>query len=136
MDQSSPSWVQIAFGLLAAFLTGGAGHKLFNTLLNRKKLPAEIDETLARSVREKAEARKSNIEGDVQLNAIIERLHLRIDQMQIGIDGLRAERDECRTKVGMQEIELKLQGSQLKKMKGIMDSLGIKLSDFDRRDEC
>lgn len=131
MDQASPNWIQIAFGLIAAFVGGGGAFKLLTLWLERKKLPAEIHESIARTVRTTAEARRIHVEADVELNAIIERLHLRIDQMQLGIDAIRDERDELNRQNSKQLMELDSYEKQMKRMKAIMDISGVKWSDFD-----
>src|SRR5262245_4483794 len=129
---TSPDGLQIAFGLLAAFITGGGAYKLVNIWLNRRKPKAEIRETDARTSRIYAEARRINAEADTELNNIIERLHIRIDQMQIGIDDLRYERDDLQLKLDRQEIELDLQDSQMRKMRAFIVLKGLKLSEFDQ----
>jgi hypothetical protein len=131
MDQTSPNWIQIAFGLLAAFLGGGGAFKLLTFWLQRKKLPTEIHESIARTVKTTAEARRINVGADVELNAIIERLHSRIDQMQLGIDAIRGERDELSRHSDKQEMELESYERQMRRMKAIMDLKGIRISDFD-----
>mgnify|MGYP001561537216 CR=1 FL=1 len=108
METPSPSWLQILLGL-ASFLVGGTFVRLLTLYLNRKKPFAEIHETLAR-------ARKTNVEADVELNAIIERLHLRIDQMQSRVDELRSERNSLRDLTDQQQSELNSTDQQMKRM--------------------
>lgn len=128
---SSLSWTQIAFYIVASFIGGGGAYKLFNSWLNWRKQPAEIHVTEAQAIKTRAEARKINADADLQVNTIIERLHVRIDQMQEGVDAIRVERDELKMRCDMQEIELRMRDGQIKKIKGILDTRGIKLSDFD-----
>ena len=127
---SLPSLVYL---VVAGFLgwIGNRAYKWVLLWLNRKKPAAEIDESQARTVKTFAEARRINAEADTELNAIIQRLHLRIDQMQVGIDELRDERDGLRTKVDMQTMELDSYERQMKRMKAIMDIANVKWSDFD-----
>lgn len=129
--QSSPSWTAIAFGILASFLGGGTAFKIFSKFLDRNKLPAEIDLTEAGAERARAEARKLHAEADIQTSERIERLLTRIDSMMADIDELRGERDSCKLRADLQAIELDLRDKQVKRMKGIMDAKGIKMSDFD-----
>jgi uncharacterized coiled-coil DUF342 family protein len=126
--QPSLSWTQIAFGIVASFIGGGGAYKLFNIWLNRKKPAAEITETEARADKTRAEARKIGAEADVQFNTIIERLHARIDQMQSGVDEIRAERNEYKMRCDLQQIELKLRDSDIKKLKGLLDANGIQMN--------
>lgn len=131
MDHASPNWLQIAFGLLAAFIGGGGTFKLLTFWLNRKKLPAEIHESLARTDKTRAEARKIHAEADVELNAIIERLHLRIDQMQAGIDELRIERNEWKERAESAETQQKIDEHFIKRL-GAANELGVTLADLDK----
>lgn len=131
LEHSSPSWTQIAFYLLASFIGGGGAFKLLTLWLNRKKVPAEIHETSARTDKTRAEARKINAEADAELNAIIERLHVRIDQMQLGVDEIRSERDEFQRRLDLQGIELKMRDEQVKRLMGVISARGIHLSDYD-----
>lgn len=128
---TSLSLKQIAFGLLASFVGGSGAYKLFNIWLNRKKPAADIHVTEATAVKRIAEARKLNAEADVQLSAIVERLHVRLDEVTLKADAVRLERDNYKLRCELQQIELKLRDDQIKKMKGILDLKGIKLSDFD-----
>lgn len=128
---SSPTGMQFAFYILASFLGGGTAAKLISLWLNRRKPNAEIHETEARAGKTRAEARKINAEADVEFNGIIERLHARIDQMQAGVDVIRDERDEFKMRYELQQIELRLRDDQIKKIMGVLDVRGIRLSDFD-----
>lgn len=130
MDHASPTWLQIAFGLVAAFIGGGGTFKLLTFWLNRKKLPAEIHESLARTDKTRAEARKIHAEADVELNAIIERLHLRIDQMQAGIDEIRSERDDWKERAESAESQIKVDEHFIKRLSAA-NELGVKLADLD-----
>jgi len=128
---SSPSWTQIAFWIVASFIGGGGAYKLFNIWLNRKKPASEIVVNEAEAVKRRAEARKINAEADIQFTEIVERLHVRIEQMQAKVEEICVERDECRLKLDLQFIELTMRDKQIKRMKGIMDANDIKMSDFD-----
>jgi hypothetical protein len=129
----SLSWTQIAFGILASFIGGGGAYKLFNVWLNRKKPQAEIHLTDATADKTRAEARKIHAEADVQFNAIVERLHIRIEEMAASAVKVREERDEYKLRNELQQIELRMRDDQIKKMKGVLDMKGIRLSDFDEQ---
>jgi len=131
LDNASPNWIQIAFGLLAAFVGGGGAFKLLTLWLSRKKLPAEIHESLARTDKTRAEARKINAQATSELDEIIERLHIRVDEMQLKVDEVRDDRDQYKLRCELQQIELKMRDDDIKKLKGILDAKGIKPSDFD-----
>ena len=135
LSHSSLSWTQIAFGILASFIGGGGAYKLFNIWLNRKKPAAEIDVEEARAVKTRAEARKINAEADVQFNTMLERLHARIEKMQLDVDRISDQRNEYKLRCDLQVIELTMRDNDIKRMKGIMDAKGIKLSDFDELKE-
>jgi hypothetical protein len=135
IQYTSLPWKQLAFYIVASFIGGGGAYKLINIWLNWKKPEAEIHVTEAQAVKTRAEARKIDADADLQVNTIIERLHVRIDQMQEGVDEIRGERDELKMRCDMQDIELNLRDRQMKKMKGILDARGIKLSDFDQPNE-
>jgi hypothetical protein len=134
-DQASLSWTQIAFGIVASFIGGGGAYKLFNIWLNRKKPAAEIGVHEATAVKTRAEARKIHAEADVQLNTVVERFLIRIDEMTVKADAVRIERDDYKMRYDLQQIELRLRDAQIKKMKGVLDLKGIKLSDFDEPKE-
>lgn len=130
MDHASPNWLQIAFGLIAAFIGGGGTFKLLTFWLNRKKLPAEIHESLARTDKTRAEARKIHAEADVELNAIIERLHLRIDQMQVGIDEIRRDRDDWKERAEAAESQAKIDHHFIERLTAA-NKLKITLAELD-----
>lgn len=122
---------QLVFWTVASFIGGGGSFKLFSLFLNRKKPAAEIHATEAQATKTRAEARKINADADVQFEDIVGRLHARIDQMQQGVDEIRNDRDRFKLQCELHVIDLKMADNQIKRMKGIMDAKGIKLSDFD-----
>ncbi len=128
---TSPTWSQIVFYIVASFLGGGTTYKLATLWVERKKPGAEIHETEARADKARAEARRINADTDIQLSDMLERWHIRVDQMREKIDSLSNERDRYKQRADLQDIELRLRDRQLMMMKGILDSRGIKLSDFD-----
>jgi hypothetical protein len=105
----SLSLPSLLYLVVAGFLgwIGNRAYKWVQLWLNRKKPAAEIDETQARTVKTFAEARRINAEADTELNAIIQRLHLRIDQMQAGIDAIRDERDTANAERDNAQFELR-----------------------------
>jgi hypothetical protein len=129
--QSSPTWTQLAFYILASFIGGGGAYKLFNVWLNRNKPKAEVHESIARAGKTKAEARKIDVESEAQSASTVARITLRLERMQIRTDEILQERDEYKRRVDLQEIELAMRDSDIKKLKGILDSRGIKISDYD-----
>jgi len=132
--QESPAIPHWAYQILQTLATLGAGGvivKLVTLYQNRQKPAAEVHESLARTRKTDAEAFKIRAEGTSELDSIIERLHHRIDQMQVGVDEIRGERDECRQQVELQKIELQSYETQMRRMQSIMDLKGIHLSDYD-----
>jgi hypothetical protein len=129
----SLSFPSLVYLVVAGFLgwVGNRAYKWVLLWLNRKKPAAELNESEARTAKTFAEARKIHTEADNELNAIIERLHLRIDQMQLGIDEIREERDTFQRMADKQRIELTFYEAQMKRMKGAADAKGLKLSEFD-----
>lgn len=128
---TSLSWKQIAFGFVASFLGGGGAFKLFNTWLNRNKPAAEIHLTESTAEKTRAEARKINAEADVQFTAIVERLHVRLEEMAAAVVKIREERDDLKLRVELQQLELNMRDKDIKKLKGVLDARSIKLSDFE-----
>lgn len=128
---SSQPWVQTAFYIVASFIGGGGAYKLFNIWLNRKKPQAEVHESLARAGKTHAETRKIHAESEAHSADVVSRITLRLEQMQIRKDEIAAERDEFKTRCDLQQIELAMRDNDIKKLKGILDSKGIKLSDFE-----
>lgn len=130
----SLSWPNLVYVAVAGFLgwIGNRAYKWVLLWLNRKKPAAEVDESQARTVKTFAEARRINAEADTDLNAIIDRLHLRIDQMQTGIDQLRCERDDWKQKSESGETQRKLDEHYIKRLMAA-NELGIKLEDLDQR---
>lgn len=123
---------------VAMLLSGSAGTGILLHLLNRRRVNSESE---ANAVKAKAEAR--HLESE-----IIDRAYDRIDDLHAIIDELRAQQDkdrlellrmsrlefefqEQRRQLAQQMIELQLQDKQIKKMKGLIDAKGLKLSDLD-----
>ena len=100
------------------------GHNWLNVWINRKKPEAEIHETEARADKTRAEATKINADT-------IERWLTRVDQMRAKVDSISEQRDALRLQNELQRIELVMHENDIKRMKGILDARGIKLSDFD-----
>jgi len=126
---SLPSLVYL---VIAGFLgwVGNRAYKWVLLWLNRKKPAAEIDETQARTVKTFAEARRINAEADTELNAIIQRLHARIDQMQLGIDAIRIERNDWKERAESAESQGKIDEHFIKRLTAA-NELGVKLADLD-----
>lgn len=129
----SLSWPHLLYLAVAGILGYFArkGHGWLILWLNRKKPAAEIELSEAQADKTRAEARKLNAEADGEFSAIVERLHLRIDQMQEAAAKVRVERDEFKLRLDLQTIELTNAGNDIKKLKAILDLRGIKISDFD-----
>ena len=127
----SLSLKQLAFWVVASFLGGGTTYKLATLFLNRKQPAAQIHVTEATALKTRAEGRKINADADVQFSEIIERLHARIDQMQEKVEEMSRERDGIKLRYELQTIELTMRDKQVKRMKGILDAEGIKMSDYD-----
>lgn len=123
---------------IAMLLSGGAGGGLLLHFLNRRRQNLESEANAAKA---KAEARKLDSET-------IDRAYDRIEELHGIIDELRAQQEkdrlemlrlsqveyvssQQRSQLERQMIELDLADKQIKRMKGILDARGIKLSDFD-----
>lgn len=120
--------------LVVAGFIGWIGNRAYKWVLlwlNRKKPAAEIDESQARTVKTFAEARRINAEADTELNAIIQRLHLRIDQMQVGIDEIRNERDDWKLKAESGETQRQVDEHYIKRLKAAIE-LGVTLEQLDK----
>lgn len=129
---SSLNWPNVVYVALAGFIgwIGNRAYKWVLLWLNRNKPAAEIDESQARRVKTLAEARKINVEADTELNAIIERLHLRIDQMQIGIDDLRDDRDNWKQKAESMETQRQVDEHYIKRLTAA-NELRLTLAELD-----
>lgn len=132
-NEPSLSLPHLVYLALAAFLGYffKKGHNWLTVWLNRKKPEAEIHLTEAGAEKTRAEARKIHAEADIQFNAIVERLHIRLEEMAATAVKIREERDEYKLRNELQQIELKMRDDQIKKIKGVLDLKGIRLSDFD-----
>lgn len=89
---ASPTWPQLAWGIVAAFVTGGGIVKLWNTYLNRRKPAAEV--TVTEATAAEITVRASSSAGDAVM-----RMMDRLDNAQLTIDRLRAERDGLQLRV-------------------------------------
>ena|SRR5688572_9915371 len=129
----SLSLPSLLYLVVAGFLgwIGNRAYKWVQLWLNRKKPAAEIDESLARTDKTRAEARRIHAEADTELNAIIERLHLRIDQMQIGIDQIRADRDDWKQKAEQAESQRGIDEHFIERLSAA-NKLGITLEQLDK----
>ncbi len=121
MEAPHVSVPQILLGL-ASFLVGGTFVRLLTLYINRQLPAANVSETAAR-------ARKVNADADVELNAIIDRLHLRLDQMQMRIDELRDERNSLRDLTDQQRIELQSYDDQQRRMRAFLTINGLHYPD-------
>lgn len=129
----SLSFPNLVYVVVAGFLgwIGNRAYKWVLLWLNRKKPIAELHESQARTVKTFAEARRINAEADTELNAIIERLHLRIDQMQEGIDQIRADRDDWKKKAEQAESQRGIDEHYIKRLSAA-NELGITLEQLDK----
>lgn len=128
---SLPHWLFETLRSLAWFAGGGAIVRLITLWVNRHKSTAEVGESEARAIKTRAEAWRINVEAVAELDAIIRKLHARTFEMQVDVDEIRDERDRLKMEVQKQELELLFVDQQMKRMKGFLDSRGIKLSDYD-----
>lgn len=87
---ASPTWQQLAWGVVAGLFTGGGIVKLWNTYLNRRKPAAEVTVT-------EATATEITVRASSNASESIMRMMDRLDSSQLTIDRVRAERDEWRT---------------------------------------
>lgn len=130
----SLSWPHVLYVAVAAFLgyffRKGQGWILL--WLNRKRPAADLELSEAQADKTRAEARKINAEADVEFSSIVERLHIRIDQMQEAAAKVRAERDEFKMRSDLQKIELDLRDREIKKYLAILELNNIKPSDYDK----
>lgn len=138
---SSPNWIQLAFGLLASFLAGGAGYKYLNTWLNRKKPSAEVHLTEATAA--EIHVRAGSSAGDA-----IVRFMNRLDEAQVTIDRLRSERDgwqaeydkvftdrdRLRVEIGKLSGEVKLYEAEIKRMRLTLEIKDLNYDNTKRLD--
>lgn len=129
--ESSLTWTQRIFVLIATFLVGGGAVRAYNSWLNRKKPQADVSLSEAQTDKTRAEARKIRVQADTEFSATFERLHTRIYEMQDDASKCHAERDGYKMRMEMQAIELRLRDDQVRKLKGILDGHGIKYSEGD-----
>lgn len=122
---TSPTWLHAALGWLAAFLAGGGVWKLVDIWLNRKKPTAEVHVTEATAT--EITVRAGSTAGD----AVI-RMMDRLDEAQITIDKLRAERDGLKLKADLAVIEANSLTQQLERASGYLKAHGLHLSDLDK----
>lgn len=124
----SLSWSGFVYLALAGFLgyLARAGHKWVLLWLERKKPIAEVHESQARTT--EITVRSHSTAGD----AVI-RFMDRLDEAQQKIDTLRDERDLYKQETEKQRIEIEFADKQLKRIMGILEIKGIKLSDYDIR---
>lgn len=123
---------------LVVLLSGGAGGSLILHLLNRRRINSE---SAAQAEKTKAEARHLDSET-------VNRAYDRIEELHTIIDELRAEKEKDRLELlrmshleyiseqqkrqlELQEIDLKLANEQMKRLKGFIDSKGLKPSELD-----
>ena len=83
---SSPTWTQIALGLIAAFFTGGGIFKIWDTWLNRKKPAAELHVT-------EETATEIRLRSHSTATDLVVKMMNRLDEAQVTIDRVRSERD-------------------------------------------
>lgn len=124
---------------LVTFLSGGAGGGVLAHLLSRRRANLESEANVAKA---RAEARHLDSET-------IDRAYDRIDELHDIVDELRGAREkdrleilrlsqveylgaQMREQLERQKIELQLADEQLKRVKGLLDAHGIKLSDLDK----
>lgn len=112
-----PSWIFQVLRDLAIFIGGGGIVKLAILWQNRRKPQVEIS---AITIKSQATA------GD-SLGRMIDRLDRSVAQNE----RLRSERDDLQEKCDTLEIEIASYDRQMKRMKGFMDSKGIKYSEMD-----
>lgn len=128
---------QVVYTIIVLLSGGTAGGVLLH-LLNRRWLGIESE---ARAAKTKAEARHLD-------SATIDKAYERIDELHAIIDELRAEREKDRLELlrmshleymseqqkrqlELREIDLKLANEQMKRLKGFIDSKGLKPSEMD-----
>lgn len=128
---------QVVYTIIVLLSGGTAGGVLLH-LLNRRWLGIESE---ARAAKTKAEARHLDSET-------IDRAYERIDELHAIIDELRGQQERDRLELlrmshleyiseqqkrqlELQEIDLKLANEQMKRLKGFIDSKGLKPSELD-----
>lgn len=135
---SPHSLLEFVYYALVALIASGSTY-LFPKL-RRKKTEADIDKVAA-------EARQIDLSGmtqggDLMLGlmkqaaiamADVERLKVQKEFWQAKAQAVEMERNDLQTRNELQEIELGMRDSDIRKLKGILDSQGLKLSDFDQR---
>lgn len=123
---------------LVVLVFGGAGGSVILHFLNRRWANSESE---ARAAKTKAEARHLDSETINRAYERIQELHgiideLRADQEKDRLELLRMSHLEYisqqqKSQLEQQKIELGLADSQMKRLKGFIDSKGLKQSDMD-----
>lgn len=118
--------------MIATFLGGGGVFKLYSVWLKRNEPAATIHLTESQADKITADARLTRIDGDVQMNAIVERLHARVEQMQLRADDILVERDQWHLKHDLLMIELGMSEYNVKKMRRLLEDNNISFSSADK----
>jgi hypothetical protein len=121
---SSPSWLLRAILALAGILTGGAAVRLYNTWLQHRKLPTNIEAEAAIAEKTRAEAGSIRARSASELTESYARMTVRLEEWQQRQDRLIMERDQARD-------DAKLADFQMRRMKAFLDLHGIKYSELD-----
>lgn len=128
MQESLPTshtWLQTVLGLLAAFLGGGTVYRFINIWLHRKKPAAEVH--VAEATATEIAVRAGSTAGDA-----IMRMMDRLDEAQVTIDRLRAERNELKLRSDLIDIEVRSLQTQLDRANGYLKANNLHLSDLDK----
>lgn len=114
---SSPSWISLVYSAIAGGLGVGVIVKLIDSYVFRRNRAANAEKTAA-------EARRINLQTDIEVSQSVVRTTVKITQMQDTINQLQL-------KLGQREIELEMAQRDIKKLKGLLDVHGISFSEFD-----
>lgn len=88
-----PQWLQLTSSILAGIVSGIGIDKLYNTWLNRKKPSAELHVT-------EETATEIRLRSHSTATDIVVKMMNRLDEAQITIDRVRAERDSWEEQYG------------------------------------
>jgi hypothetical protein len=131
IENASPNWIQIAFGLVAAFVTGGGFFKLITIWLSR-------GEREARARKIDAETRQLDVQVQQMRGDIVLEFIDRLTAQQARVDQLIKENQTSQETIARQSaqiqkqvIEMDLSDKQIKRIKGLLDAPQIKLSELD-----
>lgn len=121
---SLPDWLLPVLRNLASFGAGALFLRVITLWQYRRKPAVEINKTAA-------ETTEITIRSHATAGDSLGRMMDRLDRSVAQNERLRSERDDLQEKCDKLEMEIESYDRQMKKMKGFMDSKGLKYSEMD-----